>query len=73
MGMENEMEMNRYVTDGHIVTDGKSAMGIYSATDFLNSIIDRLEASEKIIKELACKGTDLSITTDAKEYLAKYK
>ena len=36
--------MNRYVTDGHIVTDGKSAMGIYSATDFLNSIIDRLEA-----------------------------
>ena len=62
------MELNRYVTDGNIITDGKSALGIFSATDYLNSIIDKLEVSDRKVRDLEKENSNLK-----KELFSTYK
>ena len=59
--------MNRYVTDGSIVTDGKCAMGIFSATNYLNSVIDRLEEAEKVIAFYASETTNYTAVLEQDE------
>jgi len=47
--------MSEFKTDGYVITNGESSMGIFSATLFLNDVIKRLnklgEESDKLKKE----------------------
>lgn len=44
---ESEVSNKKYTTDGQVITNGESAMGIFSATDYINQLEEKLQEAQE--------------------------
>jgi hypothetical protein len=77
MSDENLVQYSVY---GSMVTDGEGFMGLFSTVNLLNDKIEeiqklqaQLDEANKVIEKLARNGVSLSVHTEARRYLEKYK
>jgi hypothetical protein len=59
--------MSEYTTNGHVVTDGESCMGIFSTVSFLN---DRIEQIEDLNAQLEAEKKKVETLRKAVEFYA---
>jgi len=63
------MELNRYVTDGHTISNGDSHMGIFSAVSAVSVLNDLVTENDKLKRELVSIKRSLATVEPVVQYV----